>query len=201
MRTFNPRERSRQVQRPCHISHAVTHEVVNVYTLTPLTSECGQERKTDTVGHSAVRNRFTDVNSLAWKGRRLIGAKHKQQQHSENPEQRPVTPPQQFHLRSPHFAWCLVAQLSSSQTIRDTLFAGYTLKIYLFTARVSLCACVGVCVCVMHFRIAVVQLQKKRKKAPLSQLKTKQLAGEEVLCRTAIIPPTKRMAINVDIMS
>lgn len=40
---IRPRERSRQVQRPYHISHALTHEVVSVCMLTPLTSECDQE--------------------------------------------------------------------------------------------------------------------------------------------------------------
>lgn len=40
---IHPRELSRQLQRPYRISHAVTHEVVNVRTLTPLTSECVRE--------------------------------------------------------------------------------------------------------------------------------------------------------------
>lgn len=45
-----------------------------MYTLSHLQRPTVTRKEMDTVGHSAVRNRFTDINSRGGKGRRLIGA-------------------------------------------------------------------------------------------------------------------------------
>lgn len=132
-----------------------------------------------------TRPRVTDLLTLTaglWKGRSLIGAQHKQQQHSETPNKDQWPLPNSFTCVPP---FCLMFSgpvILNSHNKRHAVCWVHTEDLFIYCTCVFVCMCswAHVCVCVRcTSEFAVWQLQKKREKAPLSQLKTKQLAGDE----------------------